>query len=258
MKINKDFSKIMAYLVLTFVISWVFWGLTIVTNNFWGLKLHESLITTILWLIGGFGPTISIIVLLCKRKEINNFKELLRFIFHSQNLIRTIIVTISMFVIQFLLAFIFLPRNDTPIYMVVIYLPIMVIMGGLEEVGWRGFLQPQLEKIFPFILCLFFISIVWTGWHIPLFFMKDSSQNNTSFFVFFLGNFHLTCILAMIYKMTKNVFSCVLFHAWTNAFYSVFEIEMNLGFIVSYIVEIIIVVLICLLIKENKKNILDK
>jgi membrane protease YdiL (CAAX protease family) len=256
MKINKDFGKIMAYLVLTYVISWVFWGITIVLNNFYGLKISESPIITILWMIGGFGPTISIIVLLLKWKQINNFKELLRFIFHSPNLIKTTIVTLSMFIIQFLLLLLFLPRNDTPIYMVLTYLPVMVILGGLEEIGWRGFLQPQMEKTIPFILCLLFISIIWTGWHIPLFFIKGSSQNDVSFFVFFFGNLHLTCILAMIYKMTKNVFSCVLFHAWSNALYSVFEIKISTGFIVSYIVEIIVVVLICFLIKENKKKVL--
>jgi hypothetical protein len=67
----------------------------------------------------------------------------------------------------------------------------------------------------------------------------------------------MTCVLAMIYKMTKNIFSCVLFHAWTNALYSVFEIEMNLGFIVFYIVEVIAVIVICLLVKDSKTNILD-
>jgi hypothetical protein len=68
----------------------------------------------------------------------------------------------------------------------------------------------------------------------------------------------MTCVLAMIYKMTKNIFSCVLFHAWTNALYSVFEIEMNLGFIVFYIVEVIAVIVICLLEKDNKTNIVNK
>jgi hypothetical protein len=36
-------------------------------------------------------------VLLFKWKEINNFKELLRFIFNSQNMIKTIIITLSIF-----------------------------------------------------------------------------------------------------------------------------------------------------------------
>jgi membrane protease YdiL (CAAX protease family) len=202
MKKSKDFNKVMTYLILTYAISWVFWGLTIVMNNFYGLKILENPITTISLVIGGLGPTISIIALLCKWKQINNFKELLRFIFNSPNLIKTLIVTLSMFIIQFLLYFIFLPRNDTPLYVVLLSLPVMIIFGGLEEAGWRGFFQPQLEKTIPFIFCLFFISIIWTGWHIPLFFIKGSAQNNMSFLVFFLGIFAMTCVLAMIYKMT--------------------------------------------------------
>jgi membrane protease YdiL (CAAX protease family) len=252
MKTNN--SKVLAYLILTYAISWGCWGLVIIIGNFSGLRIMDNPLVTILWITGGLGPTISIIVLLFKWKEVNNFKELLRFIFHSPSRVRTIIVTLSMFILQFLLYFIFLPRNDTPIYMVLIILPVMIIGGGLEEVGWRGFLQPRLEKAIPFILCLFLISIIWTGWHIPLFFIKGSSQNGTSFLVFFLGNFVMTCILAMIYKMTKNVFSCILFHAWSNALYSVFEIEINFGFVLSLIVEVLAVVLICLLVKEDKKH----
>jgi hypothetical protein len=56
----------------------------------------------------------------------------------------------------------------------------------------------------------------------------------------------------MVYKMTKNVFSCVLFHAWSNALYSVFEIEISSGLIISYAVEIIVAVLICLLMKKRE------
>jgi membrane protease YdiL (CAAX protease family) len=245
------FDKIIAYLIITYAISWVFWGLVIILNNYYAIKFNNPIIT-ILWTIGGFGPTISPIILMVTWKKINNIKGLLKFIFYSPKFNKTIIITLVMIIIQFLIMLIFCDKNKNfHFYMLLINLPGMIIYGGLEEIGWRGLLQPYLEKICPFLVSILLVSIIWTSWHIPLFLINGSSQNDMNILIFFFGNFSLTCILAMIHKITKNVFSCILFHAWSNVLYSIFEINMNTGFIFSYISEIIISVTICLLINKR-------
>ena len=35
---------------------------------------------------------------------------------------------------------------ENPLYLALIEFPIMIIGGGLEEIGWRGYLQPTLQK----------------------------------------------------------------------------------------------------------------
>ena len=39
-------------------------------------------------------------------------------------------------------------NSAKPLYVALISFPIMIIGGGLEEIGWRGILQPALQKRF--------------------------------------------------------------------------------------------------------------
>ncbi|MGY1774776.1 lysostaphin resistance A-like protein [Geodermatophilus sp. SYSU D00804] len=45
----------------------------------------------------------------------------------------------------------------------------LVFFGFGEEIGWRGFLQPQLERRYPLVTAANVVAIVWAGWHLPLF-----------------------------------------------------------------------------------------
>ena len=52
-------------------------------------------------------------------------------------------------------------RNDAAWYWIVLTYPILIIGGGVEEIGWRGFLQPQLEQRFPFMVAT--AILLWTA-----------------------------------------------------------------------------------------------
>ena len=44
-----------------------------------------------------------------------------------------------------------------------------VVWNGLgEETGWRGYLQPLLERRFPWLGATAIVSVVWAAWHLPL------------------------------------------------------------------------------------------
>jgi membrane protease YdiL (CAAX protease family) len=45
----------------------------------------------------------------------------------------------------------------------------LVFFGVGEEIGWRGFLQPELEGRHPRVLAANLVAIVWAIWHLPLF-----------------------------------------------------------------------------------------
>jgi membrane protease YdiL (CAAX protease family) len=41
--------------------------------------------------------------------------------------------------------------------------------GGMEEPGWRGFLQPTIQKRFSPLLAALIVSLIWSLWHLPLY-----------------------------------------------------------------------------------------
>jgi membrane protease YdiL (CAAX protease family) len=45
----------------------------------------------------------------------------------------------------------------------------VVLFGGTEEVGWRGYLQPRLQQRTSVLTAGVAIGVVWWAWHLPLF-----------------------------------------------------------------------------------------
>jgi membrane protease YdiL (CAAX protease family) len=45
----------------------------------------------------------------------------------------------------------------------------MLAQGGNEEPGWRGFLQPELQKRFSPLVAALIVSAFWSLWHLPLY-----------------------------------------------------------------------------------------
>lgn len=43
------------------------------------------------------------------------------------------------------------------------------LLGGIEEIGWRGYLQPQLQDRTSLLTASIVVGILWWAWHLPLF-----------------------------------------------------------------------------------------
>jgi uncharacterized protein len=60
--------------------------------------------------------------------------------------------------------------------LVLVMLPGMIssVAAGLgEEIGWRGFLAPEMTRAFGFTRGTFFIGVIWTSWHLPILLFAD-------------------------------------------------------------------------------------
>jgi membrane protease YdiL (CAAX protease family) len=55
-----------------------------------------------------------------------------------------------------------------PIYLLTFMLTLLA-QGGNEEPGWRGFLQPAMQKYTNPLIAAIIISLFWSVWHLPLF-----------------------------------------------------------------------------------------
>jgi membrane protease YdiL (CAAX protease family) len=64
-----------------------------------------------------------------------------------------------------------------PLYTVVPMFIFLTIAAGIgEEFGWRGFLLPRLQFRHNALVSGLIVGVAWATWHIPMFFIKGTSQ----------------------------------------------------------------------------------
>lgn len=92
-----------------------------------------------------------------------------------------------------------------------------------EELGWRGPLQDSLESAYDWVRASVIVGACWACWHIPLFFVNGSYQqelaNLSPLLVadFFLAFFPLSVIMGWIrHNTNRSILSAILFHFFTN------------------------------------------
>ena len=167
-------------------------------------------------------PMIAIFITL-KRREHITIKEFLRRIVATPNMVRAIVVPSCFCAAAFVYALLNGTPTGAPWYLMIIALPIMIIGGGVEEIGWRGFLQPALEKKLPFPLSTLAVAAIWGVWHFDLWLMPSSHHYGDSMIGFMVNILIWSFAFAAIYKATKTVFACVMYHAFINSLGAVFD-----------------------------------
>lgn len=241
-KINM--RKIASFLTITFLISWGAWGVIIITNSFELLK-YGSLGWTILFIVGGNGAPIASYILLKKTGEIGGFKDFFNRFFRFKSKVSNYAVVLFLLFIHFIIPIVLgSAKQEMAIYYGIILIPMTIVGGGLEEIGWRGIMQPTLEEDFSFIKATIIVAIVWGGWHLPLWFIAGTYQASISFIMFYVMALGLSFSLAIIRKVTNNVFLCILFHGYINSFMMVFILKQDISTFITVMVEMILAILI--------------
>ncbi|CCY70986.1 cAAX amino protease [Clostridium sp. CAG:921] len=236
---NKKLVK--EFLMITFIIMIVFWGGCTLISQMFNLTI-DNIFLRIMHIIGGFSPTIASYISLKRNNEVKNFKEWLKRIFDIKHNIFTYVLIILFVAIYYILGcaingFEF----GTPIFMLIVILPMMLVGGGNEEVGWRMILQPELEKKYGFNLATIFTATIWWLWHLPIFFIKGTANSNMNYFLFGIMCLMLSYVLATIRKISNGVFPCILTHCLINGLSAIFLFNYSLlSCCVSLIVTIIV------------------
>ena len=228
-----EMKRLRKFLLITFFITGLAWGSLAIFTKLCLISFTHP-IGTMLHIIGGFGPTIASLFVL---EEKLTFKAAVRFVFKYRRktmfyfgiLAAMAIAVIGISSMEFNAA---LPWYLIPI----VFLQAVFVYGGEEELGWRGTMQPILEKKFPFPIATVITGTVWGIWHIPLWFVEGSSQQNMAFPFFLILGVLLSFFLAALYKSTQCVFACNVFHGLINTLLSMFVIKLNLILIFGLIV----------------------
>ncbi len=227
-----EMKRLRKFLIITFAITAIAWGSLAILTKLCIVSFTHP-IGTILHILGGFGPTIAALFV---SEEKLTFKSIINFVFRykKKSMIYLGILAISEIVVIGVSS---MELNSAlPWYLIpLVFLQAVFIYGGEEELGWRGIMQPILEKKFKFPIATVITGVVWGIWHIPLWFIDGSSQQNMDFPFFLVFAIILSFWLAAIYKKTKCVFACMVFHGLTNTLLSVFVIKLNVILVVGLI-----------------------
>ena len=108
-----------------------------------------------------------------------------------------------------------------PLYMGFIMIIPMIIGGGVEEIGWRGLLQPKLEEKYPHIIAAIIVGVIWAVWHLPLWFIEGTNQQDLNFMWFGINTIMLSFFIGSVTFVSKSIFMAIIAHASINAFWEV-------------------------------------
>lgn len=239
-------KKICQYLVFTFIITYLFWGFDIILSRL-GLYEHPTYnIGIIFYVIAACAPAITGYIFMKNESEKSGLRYLLKSFFKFNYLILEILLIVIFIVIRFGIPFLF---GDVIIignfWQVIVFTPVMLLFGGFEEIGWRGYLQPVLEERFGLFVATLINSAIWIVWHIPLCFIKGTYQYSGDYLLFAISLIGSAFSLAAINKVRGNVIACILFHSLCNAIVS-YGISINdgVGIVVSAGIQIIFAIVV--------------
>jgi len=99
----------------------------------------------------------------------------------------------------------------------------LLLNGGPEELGWRGFALPRLLKRLTPVRATVFLGTAWGLWHLPLLLVEDNPDHNlapvafAAVMVWTLGGFVAYAFTyTYVWNRTRSVFLCMLLHAAYN------------------------------------------
>ena len=218
-------KKISVYLILTFGITWLcWWLLALFTNN--GSLSYGTPAFMALYLLGGLAPTYTPFITLALIGEKGDIKKYLAMVFKVKVKLLwyliALLLPLIIHLLSFLVSYLFdnsisLSTNVQAWYMIVPIFISMIIGGGLEELGWRGMMLPEIQKKYNATISSLIVGLVWGLWHLPLFYIIGVTQYQGNFPVFVLTTVLFSFLFTWVFNNSKSVLMCIFLHAMFNA-----------------------------------------
>lgn len=200
------------FMMVTFLLTYVFLGILAFTR----LKV-DSTTGFIFLFVGGGAPTIVAFLMVHLGDESFRrtfYRNLLRFrvnpLWYVFVLVFPLVLGLSAVIAGGTL---FIERET--LWLTPLFLLGGILFGGLEEVGWRGFLQEKAKRSNILVFGVLF-GLVWSVWHLPMFFVEGLSHYEYAFLPFVLQGIVFSLFITWVYARTASIPLVVLFHAMIN------------------------------------------
>jgi membrane protease YdiL (CAAX protease family) len=218
------------FVALAYVISWSCWlG--------WGVLSGPALAQTLLFVAGGLGPFAAAVVLASRRGDVRGWlASIFRGRVDPQYYLIALVVPVGVVALAAALHATILdsaltlsilpPVTDYPIYLGFVAL----FGGGLEEPGWRGYLLPEMQRRHSPLVAALVIGVVWAVWHLPLFLLPGTVQNDIVPWLYLPNLVGLSVLLTWLTNAADgSVVPAILLHGGANAIANYYPIGGAIG-----------------------------
>lgn len=243
MEKNRIKGAIVRYLIICFGITYISWGTVAFYSQINNIAFNEYTWMLLLYILGVISPAISA-VLVEKIYEKKRFREIIKEIFRLPiHKMDWVIGFVAVSVLQ-LLPYLVAGGEITSSFLnLIVLIPMFFVIGGMEEIGWRGFWlkrELQFNENMRFWKVLK-IGVVWQLWHLPLFFMLGTYQQlRTNILLHTLSTLAIAFLLGGLYIKGRSTFLCIVAHSLINSFSDI--VVTNQSWIVNVITMAVCVV----------------
>lgn len=239
--------KIIPYIAITFGITWVL----AIFGAYQVWFKYETVVGAIVLLIVNFftsaSPLVAAIILL--RKHLLQKQKMIKFVFGEKPALLPYLIVVVLFVFQFLTFYLF-RLSDAPISIgtfLTAWGAQILLGGGMEEGGWRGYLQPAIGKKIHLTIAVIIVGFIWALWHLPYFFLPGTFHSGGNFGFYIITTIATAYTLTAIYKYTGSILLCTLFHGWQNAIVMNFPANMgSAGFLCMFGIQTVVSIILCI------------
>lgn len=108
------------------------------------------------------------------------------------------------------------PAVTVPVLLVALLIS-MTLGGGLEELGWRGYLLPRLQRRWSPVGASVIVGVGWAVWHLPLFVLPGAQNVDQPFWTFGLIVIAMSFAFTWLYNVAGgSILPVILLHGLNN------------------------------------------
>ena len=168
-------------------------------------------------------PFVAVLIIYLVREK-KSVKQLFKDIFRTEKPVKALLVVGFFCALSLIYAVTYGERNDAAWYMFIVGFVVMLPFVGIaEETGWRGLLQPELDKRMPFPISVIVTGLIWCVWHFPDWLDPTSRHAGDSMIGFGICILIWSFVMAAIYKATKSIIACASYHAFMDAIGAIYD-----------------------------------
>ncbi len=212
------------FYILAFLFSWLGWiPQTLQARGLF--PLDHPLLTILFTLLGGGGPTFAALIMASIVDGKDGPGKLFAALFKLRagwtwHLVAFLLMPFLAALALALGALFGQPLPDLTGFAWFSLLPLflgMLLSNVWEEIGWRGFALPHLQKRFNDLVIVLLMGFLWELWHLPLYLNPANPMSGLNPLLFVLFSLALTVIYTWLYNHTRDsLFFVTVFHAMSN------------------------------------------